>query len=155
MRLLIYLTISIMCSIWFTSCRSVQYVPVETVRTEIQYKERADSIVIKEKVNVRDSVRMRDSTVTIVNDKGDVIRIEVWHWKEKYSDVNTLYDSLKSRYDSLYSAKTDSVQVPYPVEKQLSRWQSAKMELGGWAFGVIIAFALVFVGWLVVRIRRK
>ena len=43
--------------------------------------------------------------------------------------------------------KVDSVQVPYPVEKQLSRWQSIKMELGGWVFGIIIVFALFIVGW--------
>jgi hypothetical protein len=52
--------------------------------------------------------------------------------------------------------KIDSVQVPYPVEKQLTRWQQMKIELGGWAFGVIIAFGLVISGWVIYsRIRKK
>jgi len=34
--------------------------------------------------------------------------------------------------------KVDSVQVPYPVERKLTRWESMKMELGGWAFGGLI-----------------
>ncbi len=40
---------------------------------------------------------------------------------------------------------TDSVQVPYPVEKQLSRWQQMKIELGGWAFGMVIISLIVFI----------
>ena len=51
--------------------------------------------------------------------------------------------------------KTDSVQVPYPIEKQLSRWQSIKMELGGWAFGLVIAFVLIIIVWLVYRTKIK
>lgn len=38
---------------------------------------------------------------------------------------------------------TDSVQIPYPVEKQLTRWQQMKIELGGWAVGVIIILSIV------------
>lgn len=30
-----------------------------------------------------------------------------------------------------------------------------KIELGGWAFGIIIVFALVIVGWFVYRLRKK
>jgi hypothetical protein len=51
--------------------------------------------------------------------------------------------------------KTDSVPVPFPVEKRLTRWQSIKMELGGWALGVIIVFALVIVGRMIYRLRKK
>ena len=51
--------------------------------------------------------------------------------------------------------KTDSIQVPYPVEKRLTRWQTLKMELGGWALGVIIVFALVIVGRMIYRLRKK
>lgn len=150
-----YLFIAIAIIALLSSCRSPQYIPVETVKTEIKYVERGDSVRIVDKVNVRDSVRMRDSIVQIVNDKGEVIRTEVWHWKEKYSDVNTLYSSLKSKYDSLYLAKSDSVQVPYPVERKLTKWESTKMELGGWAFGALIVLALVIVGRLVYKSRKK
>nr|UWG87968.1 MAG: hypothetical protein [Bacteriophage sp.] len=48
--------------------------------------------------------------------------------------------------------KTDSVQIPYPVEKALNRWQKAKIELGGWAFGGLICIALIL---LYICIKRK
>ena len=48
--------------------------------------------------------------------------------------------------------KTDSVQIPYPVEKALTRWQKAKIELGGWAFGGLICIALIL---LYICIKRK
>lgn len=133
MRVLLYLTMSIMCSIWFTSCRSVQYVPVETVRTE--YKTR-DSIRF-------DSTYQRDSVYMQV--KGDSVYLYKYKYLYRYLTIN--------KTDTVI--KTDSVQVPFLVEKKLSRWQSMKLELGGWAFGVIIVFALVIVGWSVYRWRKK
>ena len=116
----------------FVSCRT-QYVPVETVRTE--YKTR-DSIRF-------DSVYQRDSIYMLV--KGDT----VYQYKYKY-----LYRYLTmNRTDTI--VKTDSIQTPYPVEKQLSRWQSIKMELGGWAFGIVIVFILVIIGRIVYRCKNK
>ncbi|GKH21817.1 hypothetical protein CE91St9_34250 [Bacteroides thetaiotaomicron] len=121
-----------MSAIWFTSCRT-QYIPVETVRTE--YKTR-DSIRV-------DSIYNQDSIYVLV--KGDTVYQYRYKYLYKYQFLN--------RTDTVI--RTDSIQVPYPVEKKLSRWQSIKMELGGWAFGIIIAFALIVVGWLVYRKRRK
>ena len=123
MKRLIYITMLLTLATCFVSCRT-QYVPVETVRTE--YKTR-DSIRF-------DSVYQRDSIYMLV--KGDT----VYQYKYKY-----LYRYLTmNRTDTI--VKTDSIQTPYPVEKQLSRWQSIKMELGGWAFGIIILFTLIIIG---------
>ena len=41
--------------------------------------------------------------------------------------------------------RVDSVSVPYPVEKQLTRWQSLKMEAGGYVFVLLIIIVIVFV----------
>ena len=115
----------------FVSCRT-QYVPVETVRTE--YKTR-DSIRF-------DSVYQRDSIYMLV--KGDT----VYQYKYKY-----LYRYLTmNRTDTI--VKTDSIQTPYPVEKQLSRWQSIKIELGGWAFGIIILFTLIIIGQIIFKSKK-
>lgn len=115
------------------SCRSVKYVPVETVKT--------DSIYI---TNVlRDSIYRLDSIY--IRDKGDTVLVE----KYKYLFVDKL------RHDTLYINHTDSIRVPYPVEKELTRWQQMKLELGGWAFGIIITAALIIVGWIVYKSRKK
>ena len=130
MKRLIYI---ILLTFALCSCTSVKYVPVETVKTE--YKTR-DSIR-------HDSIYERDSVFYAV--KGDT----VYKYKEKY-----LYKYLfLNKTDTVI--KTDSVQVPYPVEKKLTRWESAKIEVGGWAISFILAFALTVAVWLVYRRIRK
>ena len=122
-----------MSGIWFASCRSIKEVPVETIRTAYKYIDRLqhDSIYVK------DSVRYYT--------KGDTVFADKYLYRYKYLVINGV--------DSF--VKVDSVQVPYPVEKQLSRWEKVKIELGGWAFGVIITFVVVIVGWLVYRLKKK
>ena len=63
----------------------------------------------------------------------------------------------KNIYKTLYrdSIKTDSVRVPYPVEKKLSRWQGLKMEVGGWAIGVLSVVVLGAIGYIIMLLVRK
>lgn len=131
MKRLIYIIILLILAICFVSCRT-QYIPVESVRTE--YKTR-DSIRF-------DSIYQRDSIYMLV--KGDTI----YQYKYKY-----LYRYLTTnRTDTIL--KTDSIPIPYPVEKQLSRWQTIKMELGGWAFGIIILFTLIIIGQIIFKSKK-
>ena len=115
------------------SCRSIQYVPVESIRTE--YKTR-DSIR-------HDSIYQRDSVYMRV--KGDTVYQYKYKYLYKYQFIN--------KTDTVI--KTDSIQVPYPVEKRLTKWQSMKLELGGWAFGIIVVFMLFIVSWLVYTLGKK
>lgn len=132
MKQLIYIIILLMLAICFVSCRT-QYIPVETVRTEYRVR---DSIR-------HDSIYQQDSVYVLV--KGDTVYQYRYKYLYKYQYLN--------RTDTVI--KIDSVQVPYPVEKQLSRWQSIKMELGGWAFGLVIAFVLIIIGRIVYRYKNK
>ena len=127
-----WLILSVLTILLLSSCRT-QYVPTEAIKTEYRVR---DSIR-------HDSVYQRDSVYII--DRGDT----VYKYKDRY-----LYKYLYlNRTDTVI--KTDSIQVPYPVEKQLTRWQKIKIELGGWSFGIIISFALVIVGWLILKRMRK
>ena len=62
-------------------------------------------------------------------------------------------------YKTLYrdSIKIDSIRVPYPIERKLNKWESLKMEVGGWAIGglsaVVIALIAYIVTWLVRRYK--
>ena len=125
MKALIYLTISIMCSIWLCSCRT-KYVPVESVKTEVEYRDRWR----------RDSIHVRDSI--IVQDKGDTIFVDRWH--TEYKD--------RKQTDTLFIERTDSIQVPYPVERDLSWWESVKQEVGGLAIGMIVALCFIIIYYL-------
>lgn len=122
MKSLLYI-ILLTLAIFITSCRSIRYVPVETVRTE--YKTR-DSIRI-------DSIYEHDSIFLFL--KGDTVYKEKYRYKYRYLTIN--------KTDTVMM--TDSVQVPYPVEKQLSRWQQMKIELGGWAFGMVVISFIVLI----------
>lgn len=120
MKNLLYI-ILLMLVICLTSCRNIKYVPVETVKTE--YKTR-DSIRF-------DSIYEHDSIFLFVN--GDTVYKEKYRYKYRYLTIN--------KTDTVML--TDSVQIPYPVEKQLTRWQQMKIELGGWAVGVIVILSIV------------
>lgn len=131
MRRLVYIIILLILVICFVSCRT-QYIPVESVRTE--YKTR-DSIRF-------DSIYQRDSVYMLV--KGDT----VYQYRYKY-----LYRYLTTnRTDTIL--KNDSIRIPYPIEKQLTKWQSLKMELGGWAFGIIILFTLIIIGQIIFKSKK-
>ena len=114
-------------------CKQVQYVPVETVRL--------DSIYLTQ--TLRDSIVRYDSVY--VRDKGDTLYVE--RWKYLYRD--------KVRVDTMVSVRVDTLAVPYPVEKRLTRWERMKMEAGGYAIVAGCAAVLVVTGWMVYRIRRK
>lgn len=122
----------IICCLVCSSCRSIQHVPVETVRTEIQYKDRLQ----------RDSIHVKDSIFMFI--KGDTVFRDRWHIEYKDKVVR----------DTSYVYKTDSIQVPYPVEKKLTRWQAIKIELGGWAFGGLLV-GLLIVAWLIYKSKKR
>lgn len=114
--------------LFLSSCRSINTVPVETARTEYKYIDRLQHDSIYE----RDSVRYYT--------KGDTVFADKYRYLYKYFFVN--------KVDSF--VKVDTVRVPFPVERRLSRWESLKMELGGWAF----FFLACFVAYMLYRIIR-
>lgn len=129
MKRLIYILIVFLTSgICFTSCRSI-YVPIETVKH--------DSIYISKVLH--DSIYQRDSIY--VDRKGDTVFI----YKDRY-----LY-KYKNLIDTMYVSRTDSIQVPYPVEHELSWWETIKYGLVGFLIGVIVLLIINVVG----RIRSK
>lgn len=131
MKRLVYIIILLILAVCFTSCRT-QYIPVESVRTE--YKTRDSTRY--------DSIYQRDSIYTLV--KGDTVYQHRYKYLYRYLITN--------RTDTIL--KSDSIRVPYPVEKQLTRWQILRMELGGWAFGIIILFILIIIGRIVFKLKK-
>jgi hypothetical protein len=107
-----------------SSCKTPQYIPVETVK--IDYRDKI----------VRDSVFRYDSI--FVKDKGDTVFFE--RYKYLYRD--------KIVRDSIF--KTDTIKVPYPVEvvKQvkapLSSWQSFQVWTGRIALALLVLVGFYF-----------
>lgn len=144
-------------AIW--SCRSVKYVPVENS---------ADSVVIEKLVEVQlppDSSTIRallecDENGRVVLSWLDIANSKNAQAQLTIDSLGNLLAKMRTQPDTVYLPSkevtvTKEVKVPYPVEKELTRWQQMKLELGGWAFGIIIAFALIIVGWLIYKSRKK
>ena len=130
-----YIAIITAVVLMLSSCTRQVYVPVESVTY------RTDTLRLTE-IRI-DSVAVRDSVA--VMQKGDTVYITKWHNKFKYIN-NT---------DTIYKAIIDTarIQVPYPIEKPLSRWQQTKMDIGGIAIGIIVLALCAAVVWIVRRWR--
>lgn len=85
---------------------------------------------------------------------------------DRYVKGDTIYltkTKVDYRFRNLYktkyrdSLKIDSIRVPYPIERKLNKWESLKIEVGGWAIGgfsaVVIALIAYIVTWLVRRYK--
>lgn len=130
----------------FTGCRTKKMVcvPVDTgeVKTDSVYlsSTRVDSIYVNR--IYRDSVYTHDSVY--IHERGDTVLVE----KTKYKYIQKLrYDTVfadRLRIDTCYLSKMDSIKIPqpYPVEKELTKWQQLKVNYGGWAIAILSGLCL-------------
>lgn len=117
-------------------CRGVEYVQVPSVSVDSVYVDRWQ----------RDSVYVRDSVFVNQWKKGDTVFIDKVVTKYKYKD--------RWRQDTVAVVRADSVQVPYPVEKDLGWWEKTRL----YSFPVLVAIVAVLafvVVWLVKKLRKK
>jgi hypothetical protein len=100
--LLIIAVAALMCS-----CKT-QYVPVESVKTEYV----KDTQVVRDSIHVMDSVFIREKADTVFITK----------WRVEYKEA--------LRVDTFHVHRVDSINTIVEVEKKLTKWQSAKMNIG-------------------------
>lgn len=116
-----------------SGCKSVQYVPVETVRTDSVYIDRFQ----------RDSIYQRDSVFVNRWTAGDTVYQDKVVWKYVYRD--------KVKYDTVAILRSDTVRVPYPVERRLTKWEQVRLNVGGWVIALVVITILVVVGWAIYK----
>lgn len=121
MRRLLYISVVLMLLAGVFGSFRKQYIPVETVLTEYRFRDRIR----------HDSVYQQDSVYVTV--KGDTVYEYKYKYLYKYQYIN--------RTDTLM--KTDSIQIPYPIKKQLSKWQRFKLDFGGTAMLIVIMIVIV------------
>ena len=119
-----------------TGCKSVQFVPVESVKTDSVYIDRFQ----------RDSIYQRDSVFVNRWTAGDTVYQDKVVWKYVYRD--------KVKYDTVAILRSDTVRVPYPVERRLTTWEQVRLYVGGWAIGAVIIFILIVVGIIVYKLKQ-
>lgn len=102
--------------VFVCSCRSVKYVPVESVRTEKEYVDRLK----------RDSIHVKDSVFMLI--KGDTVLRD--RWRIEYRNMYIK--------DTVNLQLRDTIRVPYPVEVVRNRVPGVMW----WLVLVLAAFSL-------------
>lgn len=117
------------------SCRT-KYVSVPEYHTE--YITKTDSFTQRDSIFVKDSIYMWMQGDTIYKEKFSVIYKD--RWRDRY-----LCDTI---------IKTDSIRVPYPVERQLTKWESFKQQLGTYTVIAVMIGILAVIIMLIMAIRK-
>lgn len=155
MKLIHIFTTIILLMSAICSCRTVRYVPVASSSTVRDSVNITDSTAIRWIEKTVDSVRIRDSVVITQDENGNILKEEYYRETERYKSLEREYNELLRKYEALKAAKADTIRVPYPVERELTRWQRFKLDIGGVAIGVVAAALLSIVVWLVLRFRKR
>lgn len=116
------------------SCKTTRYVSVPEYHKE--YINRTDTFLRSDTLFRLDSV--------VIRQQGDTTVIEKVRWQNRFVNV------YKVKTDTIM--KSDSIRVPYPVEKKLSKWQQLRLDFGGWAM-LVLGMLVVAIGmaWAVRR----
>lgn len=134
-------------ALFMVSCNT-EYIPVETSHTEHHWH--TDSIIQKDSV-----VKERLTTVMQLDSAamakyGIQLKNAERAWLVKSWELERQIENLQ-RLTAIRDTIRDTIQVPYPVEKKLSKWQQTKVDWGGWAMlgvlVVIILFLFIFPRW--------
>ena len=113
------------------SCKT-KYVTVPEYHKE--YINRTDTFLRSDTLFRLDSV--------VIRQQGDTTVIEKIRWQNRFVNV------YKVKTDTIM--KSDSIRVPYPVEKKLSKWQQLRLDFGGWAMLVLgLLVAGIGMAWAV------
>lgn len=134
---LLYLIIPYIILSSLAGCKSVQYVPMETVRTDSIYVDRYQ----------RDSIYQRDSVFVNRWTAGDTVYQDKVVWKYVYRD--------KIKYDTVAILRSDTLRVPYPVESRLSTWEKIRLKVGGWAIGCMVITIIIFSIYIIRNMADK
>ena len=126
--ILMLLAVAVMVS----GCSPTKYVPVESVRTE--YRDREVEKLVADTVHDTRFVWVKGDTVVDIRETEHIRRVEI--------------------HDTCYIERTDTIRIPYPVEKQLTKWEQTKQDVGGIAIGIIIAVVCIAVVWLIKKFRK-
>lgn len=122
-----HLLVIIIALLALCGCRSTRYVPVESVRTE--YRDRDVERLVTDTAHDTRLVWVKGDTVVDIRREERIRRVEI--------------------HDTCYIERTDSVQVPYPVERRLNKWEQTKQDVGGYAIVALAVVVCIAVVWLI------
>ncbi len=119
-----------------SGCKATKYVPME----KVVYREsvRLDTLRTMDSVWVHDSV-----SVFLV---GDTV------YKDRSHKEKVLQRVYRTKVDTCIWR--DSVPVPYPVERELSKWEQFELKYAAWSMGALCALLVAMCAIIYRRIRN-
>lgn len=161
----IVLWVAAMGAALMTGCRctAAAYGTQRTTKDSVAVRYRTvmrDSVRIKDSTVVSYSLRLRDSVVLRVDAQtGKVVGRDTWHWRDNDASREHFggVERATSKGDSLssVSVRTDSVRVPVPVERKLSKWERICQTVKD-ILSILGAIAMaVFITWIVVELLNE
>lgn len=123
----------------------------EAVKTLIIRDTVRDTLITRDTVSRFQNIYRQDSTATRI--KGDTVFVDRWHTYIEKNDqlqAHTAKQANQTLRDVYYG---DTVRIPVPVERKLTKWEKVKQDVGGLALG---ALGVAFVGaaiWFYRRLR--
>lgn len=143
-------------AIW--SCRSVKYVPLEgktdsvVVEKLVEVQLPPDSAIIRALLECDENGKVILNWLDVTNSKNAQAQLTIDSLGNLLAKMNTQPDTVYLPSKEVTITKKEK--VPYPVEKELTKWQQIKLELGGWALGFMIIATLLIIGIIVYKYRK-
>lgn len=137
------------------SCKSVKYVPYETIKHDSIYISKTDTVKLSHTIIEKEYVEVKDSASTTLDEQGNILKQEIWHNKTIIRQMSDSLEYYRAMYDSLLSVKQKTEYVPYPAERELSTWEKRYITIGKVSVGVCIGLSLALIIGVICWIRRK
>lgn len=132
-----------------TGCKT-KYVSVPEYHKE--YVSRTDSFFHTDTILEKEWMTIKEVDSTQLAELGIQLRsIRSAYLIERNKNRERSNTTLSAKTDTIF--KTDSVSVPYPVERKLNKWERVKMDYGGMAIGWTFVAVCFIVAWLARRFR--
>lgn len=140
------------CLVTFCGCKEMQYIPVETIKTE--YKHITDTVHHTNSVIDRQTTVIREVDSAMMAQFGIQLKAAERAWLIQNDRLQREIERLKEAHtDTVF--KTDSIQVPVPVERKLTKWEKVCLDYGKLMMGGTVCAVLMGVGYAVLWIRRR
>ena len=137
------------------SCRSVKYVPYETIKHDSIYISKTDTLKVTHTVTEKEYIEVKDSSSTTLDEQGNILKQEIWHNKTIIRQMSDSLEYYRAMYDSLRAVSQDTIRIPIPIERELSNAEKRYISLGKVSLGLYIGLGVVLIIGVIYWIRRK
>lgn len=118
---------------------------VSLLETDSSTSETKQNVLAWDSIVKRDSTYVKDSVAT--RKVGDTIFVDRWHWEYIYDFFHLEKMNLETnqQQDFRFIARADTIKVPYPVERKLTKWEEFELKYAAWAMGATCVLLVLFV----------